>query len=73
MRGIEHQIDLIPGAALSNRAAYRTNLEKTKEIQRQVQDLLDHGLSIFSWLCCHSLGIQVDEMKIEAITSRPVP
>jgi hypothetical protein len=33
LRGIEHQIDLIPGASLPNRAAYRTNLEETKEIQ----------------------------------------
>ncbi|WVZ93483.1 LOW QUALITY PROTEIN: hypothetical protein U9M48_039458 [Paspalum notatum var. saurae] len=36
IRGIEHQIDLIPGASLPNRAAYRTNPEETKEIQRQV-------------------------------------
>ena len=43
LRGIEHQIDLIPGATLPNRAAYRTNPEETKEIQRQVQDLLDRG------------------------------
>jgi hypothetical protein len=41
IRGIEHQIDLIPGASLPNRAPYRTNLEETKEIQRQVQELLD--------------------------------
>jgi len=34
LRGIEHQIDLIPGATLPNRAAYRTNPEETKEIQR---------------------------------------
>jgi hypothetical protein len=33
MRGIKHQIDLIPGATLPNRAAYRTNPEETKEIQ----------------------------------------
>jgi hypothetical protein len=33
LRGIEHQIDLIPGASLPNRAAYRTNPEETKEIQ----------------------------------------
>jgi hypothetical protein len=32
LRGIEHQIDLIPGASLPNRAPYRTNLEETKEI-----------------------------------------
>ncbi|WVZ52027.1 LOW QUALITY PROTEIN: hypothetical protein U9M48_003122 [Paspalum notatum var. saurae] len=43
LRRIEHQIDLIPGATLPNRAAYRTNPEEAKEIQRQVQELLDHG------------------------------
>ncbi|WVZ52679.1 hypothetical protein U9M48_003716 [Paspalum notatum var. saurae] len=43
LRGIEHQIDLIPDATLPNRAAHRTNLEEAKEIQRQVQELLDHG------------------------------
>ena len=34
LRGIEHQIDLIPGASLPNRAPYRTNLDETKEVQR---------------------------------------
>jgi hypothetical protein len=34
VRGNEHQIDLIPGVSLPNRAAYRTNPEETKEIQR---------------------------------------
>jgi hypothetical protein len=43
LRGIKHQIDLISGASLPNRAAYRTNPEETKEIQRQVQELLDNG------------------------------
>lgn len=43
MRGIEHQIDLIPGASLPNRPPYRANPEETKEIQRQVQELLDKG------------------------------
>ncbi|XP_073367875.1 uncharacterized protein [Aegilops tauschii subsp. strangulata] len=43
IRGIEHQIDLIPGASLPNRAPYRTNPEETKEIMRQVHELLDKG------------------------------
>jgi hypothetical protein len=43
IRGIDHQIDLIPRVSLPNRAFYRTNPEDTKEIQRQVQDLLDRG------------------------------
>jgi hypothetical protein len=43
LRGIEHPIDLIPGGSLPNHAPYRTNPEETKEIQRQVQELLDKG------------------------------
>jgi hypothetical protein len=43
LHGIEHQIDLIPGATLPNRAPYRTNPQETKEIQKQVQELLDKG------------------------------
>jgi hypothetical protein len=43
LRGIEHQIDLIPSASLPNCAPYRTNTKETKEIQHQVQDLHDKG------------------------------
>jgi hypothetical protein len=43
LRGIEHQIDLIPGAPLQNRAAYPTNPEETKEIECQIHDLLQKG------------------------------
>jgi hypothetical protein len=43
IRGIVHQIDLILGASLPNRAPYRTNPEETKEIQRQIQSLYDKG------------------------------
>ncbi|XP_073061780.1 uncharacterized protein [Primulina eburnea] len=35
LRGIEHQIELVPGSALPNRPAYRSNPEETKELQRQ--------------------------------------
>ncbi|KAL9343461.1 hypothetical protein Peur_063892 [Populus x canadensis] len=40
LRGIEHQIDLVPGASIPNRPAYRSNPEETKEFQRQVDELL---------------------------------
>jgi len=43
LRGIEHQIDFIPGASLPNRLAYKTNSDKTKEINKQVEELLDKG------------------------------
>ena len=32
LRGIEHQIDFVPGASIPNRPAYRSNLEETKEL-----------------------------------------
>src|SRR3954463_8290873 len=44
LRGIEHRIDLIPGAPLPNRVAYHTNPEETKEIERQINQLVSKGL-----------------------------
>ncbi|KAK7379835.1 hypothetical protein VNO78_34255 [Psophocarpus tetragonolobus] len=41
LRGIEHHIDLIPGASLPNRPAYRSNPKETKEIERQVVELME--------------------------------
>ena len=41
LREIEHQIDLIPGASLPNKSTYRSNPEETKEIQRQVESLME--------------------------------
>nr|KYP59186.1 Transposon Ty3-I Gag-Pol polyprotein [Cajanus cajan] len=43
LRGIDHQIDLVSGASLPNRPSYRTNPQKTKEIECHVQDLLEKG------------------------------
>ena len=41
LRGIEHQIDLILGASLLNKPTYRSNPEERKEIQRQVESLME--------------------------------
>ncbi|KAH0667855.1 hypothetical protein KY290_027485 [Solanum tuberosum] len=43
LRGIEHQIDFVHGSQLPNRPAYRSNPEETKELQRQVEELLVKG------------------------------
>ncbi|RVW82157.1 putative mitochondrial protein [Vitis vinifera] len=43
IRGIEHQIDFVPGATIPNRPAYRSNLDETQELQRQVHELLTKG------------------------------
>ncbi|XP_049414722.1 uncharacterized protein LOC125877483 [Solanum stenotomum] len=43
LRGIEHQIDFVPGSQLPNRPAYRINPKETKELQRQVGELLGKG------------------------------
>ncbi|RDX92379.1 hypothetical protein CR513_25498, partial [Mucuna pruriens] len=80
LRDIEHQIDLIPGCPIPNRPAYRTNPEETKEIQKQVNELLQKGfvresLSPCPILVilvpkkdgtwCISKGISVDEEKVK--------
>ncbi|GJX31005.1 hypothetical protein Tco_0240860 [Tanacetum coccineum] len=43
-RSIQHKIDLIPGASLPNKPAYRTNPQETLEIRKQVDKLLEKGL-----------------------------
>ncbi|XP_010534718.1 PREDICTED: uncharacterized protein LOC104810220 [Tarenaya hassleriana] len=43
IRGIEHQIDLVPGAPLPNWPAYRMNPEETPELEKQVQELMSKG------------------------------
>ncbi|XP_052479569.1 uncharacterized protein LOC128034767 [Gossypium raimondii] len=43
IRGIEHQIDFIPGASIPNCPAYRTNPEETKKLQKQVNELMEKG------------------------------
>ncbi|CAN4120035.1 unnamed protein product [Withania somnifera] len=44
LRGIEHQIDFIPGSQIPNRPAYRSNPTEAKELQKQVEELLEKGL-----------------------------
>ena len=43
LRGIEHQIDFIPRAFFPNKLAWRSNPKETKELQRQVKELLAKG------------------------------
>jgi len=44
IRKISHHMDLIPGASLPNKAAYRMTPQENEEIRKQVQELLDKGL-----------------------------
>jgi len=43
LRGIKHQIDLVPRASIPNCPAYRNNPEEMKELQRQVHELMMKG------------------------------
>ncbi|XP_071708698.1 uncharacterized protein [Rutidosis leptorrhynchoides] len=43
IRGIEHQIDLVPGSVLPNKAAYRCSPHEAKELEKQVNELVAKG------------------------------
>ncbi|KAA0033286.1 uncharacterized protein E5676_scaffold472G00150 [Cucumis melo var. makuwa] len=43
LRGIEHQINFLPGVVIPNRPAYRANPTETKEIQKQMDEFLAKG------------------------------
>lgn len=43
-RVTSHQIDFVPGASLPNKATYNLTPDWNREVARQVQELLDHGL-----------------------------
>jgi hypothetical protein len=44
IRSISHHIDLIPGASLPNKAAYKLTPRENQEVKNQVQELLDKVL-----------------------------
>ncbi|XP_027933434.1 uncharacterized protein LOC114188951 [Vigna unguiculata] len=87
-RGIKHQIDFFPGASIPDRPMYRTNPIKTKEIESQVNELLDKGWVQNSLSPCdiHVLlvskkdgfvvnknGVHVDPEKIKVIREWAIP
>ncbi|RDY08473.1 hypothetical protein CR513_07283, partial [Mucuna pruriens] len=61
LRGIEHQINLVPSFSIPNRPAHRTNPEETKEIQKQVNEMLQKGFVKESLSPCFMLVILVQK------------
>ena len=43
IHGVERQIDFVPEATIASHPSYKSNSEETKELQRQVDELLDKG------------------------------
>jgi Reverse transcriptase (RNA-dependent DNA polymerase) len=52
MRSVQHCIDFVPDAVLSNKAAYQMNPTENIELQRQVDELLSKGLVCESMSTC---------------------
>ena len=44
MRGIQHCIEIVPGAVIPHKAAYRMSPKEHEELQRQVIELMQKGL-----------------------------
>ena len=42
-RGIEYQIDLITGTPIPNKPSYRCNPEESRELQKQIRELMEVG------------------------------
>ncbi|XP_031378486.1 uncharacterized protein LOC116193880 [Punica granatum] len=86
IRGIEHQIDFIPGVPIPNRPAYRCSPEEAKELQKQVNELLIKSYVRESMSSCSvpvllvpkkdgiwRMGVELDKEKVKAIREWPTP
>ena len=59
IRGIEHQMDFVPGATIPNRPTYRSKPKETKELQKQVGEFMEKGYVRQSMSPCVVLVILV--------------
>ncbi|XP_073133430.1 uncharacterized protein [Henckelia pumila] len=66
LKGIEHQIDLVPGSALPNCPAYRSNPEETKELQRKFVVVYFDDILVYS----KTFDDHVGHLRVVLITLR---
>jgi hypothetical protein len=69
MRSVSHHIDLIPGASLPNKAAYRLTPQENEEVKKQVQELIGQriGQGKLESMCCSNSTQSEERWRLEDV------
>ncbi|XP_074288573.1 uncharacterized protein LOC141613727 [Silene latifolia] len=65
LSGIEHHIDLVPGSILPNIPVYRCDPDATRELQQQIDELVNKGLVRDSMSPCDVPALAINNIAVK--------